>query len=72
MSMIPHICERIDCEHNHVVTHVCGFFRGDVYFVDCLRNGTMYKKKTKQQPKEQPTENSQKYTNISPNIIKII
>ena len=59
MSMIPHVCERIDCEHNHAGTHVCEFFHGDVYFVDCLINGTMYKKRTKQ-PKEQPIENSQK------------
>jgi hypothetical protein len=55
MSMIPHLCKRTDCEYNHVGTHVCGFFHGDLYFVDCLRNGTMYKKKT-QQSVEQPTE----------------
>lgn len=63
MSLIPHVCKRIDCEHNHTGTHVCGFFFGDVYFVDCLRNGTMYKKRTKQS-----TENSQKHTNIPPSV----
>ena len=66
MSLIPHICDRIDCEHNytgtHTGTHFCVFFSGYSYFLDCLRNGTMY------QPKQSPTENSQ----IDPEIPNII
>ena len=64
MSLIPHFCKRIDCEHNHNYngTHFCRFFSGDLYFLDCLRNGTMY------QPKQSPTENSQ----IDPEIQNII
>lgn len=63
--LIPHTCERIDCEHNHNGTHanICWFFGNDVYFLDCLKNATMYTKKTKQ-----PTENSQ----INPEITNII
>lgn len=55
MSLIPHFCDRIDCEHNHNYNgnQFCRFFSGDLYFLDCLKNGTMYEPK---QPKEPPTE----------------
>lgn len=43
MSYIPHYCIRNDCKFNNH-TGVCSFFVGDLYFVDCLMNRTMYKR----------------------------
>lgn len=42
MSIFPHWCDRQDCEHNKHSGY-CSFFVGDMYFLDCIRNATMYK-----------------------------
>ena len=48
MAMIPHLCSRHDCKHNHPFDH-CGFFSGDIYYLDCIENATMYQKRDKEE-----------------------
>lgn len=40
MAFISRYCHRSDCEHNHGGN--CGFFVGDIYFMECFDLGTMY------------------------------
>lgn len=49
MSYIPHFCDRNDCIHNND-SGVCHFFVGDMYFLECILNGTMYEKENNDKP----------------------
>lgn len=40
MAMIPHPCNR-DCER--ALNGLCTFFNGDLYYLMCIDNATMYK-----------------------------